>query len=43
MWITALRCRMHARLRDRPSLAALRLKTPVQYNADDDGKTDLLL
>ena len=26
----------------RPSLAALRLKTPVQYNADDDGKTDLL-
>ena len=26
----------------RPSLAALRLKTPVQYNAEDDGKTDLL-
>ena len=26
----------------RPSLAAMRLKTPVQYNADDDGKTDLL-
>ena len=26
----------------RPSLAALRLSTPVQYNADDDGKTDLL-
>ena len=26
----------------RPSLAALRLKPPVQYNADDDGKTDLL-
>ncbi len=25
-----------------PSLAALRLKTPVQYNAEDDGKTDLL-
>lgn len=25
-----------------PSLAAMRLKTPVQYNADDDGKTDLL-
>ena len=26
----------------RPSLAALRLKTPVQYNTEDDGKTDLL-
>ena len=26
----------------RPSLAALRLSTPVQYNAEDDGKTDLL-
>ena len=26
----------------RPSLAALRLKTPVQYNAEDDGKTALL-
>ena len=26
----------------RPSLAALRLKIPVQYNAEDDGKTDLL-
>ena len=26
----------------RPSLAALRLTTPVQYNAEDDGKTDLL-
>ena len=26
----------------RPSLAALRLSEPVQYNADDDGKTDLL-
>ena len=26
----------------RPSLAALRLKTPVQYNAEDDGTTDLL-
>ena len=26
----------------RPSLAALRLTTPVQYNPDDDGKTDLL-
>ena len=25
-----------------PSLAALRLSEPVQYNADDDGKTDLL-
>ena len=27
----------------RPSLAALRLSTPVQYNAVDDGKTDLLI
>ena len=26
----------------RPSLADLRLSEPVQYNADDDGKTDLL-
>ena len=26
----------------RPSLAALRLSTPVQYNAEDEGKTDLL-
>ena len=26
----------------RPSLAALRLRQPVQYNPDDDGKTDLL-
>ena len=26
----------------RPSLAALRLSSPVQYNAEDDGKTDLL-
>ena len=26
----------------RPSLAALRLAEPVQYNAEDDGKTDLL-
>ena len=26
----------------RPSLAALRLAVPVQYNAEDDGKTDLL-
>ena len=26
----------------RPSLAAMRLSTPVQYNAEDDGKTDLL-
>ena len=26
----------------RPSLAALRLTTPVQYNAEDDGTTDLL-
>lgn len=26
----------------RPSLAALRLTAPVQYNAEDDGKTDLL-
>ena len=26
----------------RPSLAALRLSAPVQYNAEDDGKTDLL-
>ena len=26
----------------RPSLAALRLSNPVQYNPDDDGKTDLL-
>ena len=26
----------------RPSLAALRLSSPVQYNPDDDGKTDLL-
>ena len=26
----------------RPSLAALRLTEPVQYNAEDDGKTDLL-
>ena len=26
----------------RPSLAALRLSAPVQYNPDDDGKTDLL-
>ena len=26
----------------RPSLAAMRLRTPVQYNAEDDGKTDLL-
>lgn len=26
----------------RPSLAALRLSTPVQYNTEDDGKTDLL-
>ena len=26
----------------RPSLAALRLSTPVQYNAEDDGTTDLL-
>ena len=26
----------------RPSLAALRLSQPVQYNPDDDGKTDLL-
>ena len=26
----------------RPSLAALRLAKPVQYNADDDGTTDLL-
>ena len=42
MWITALRCRMHARLRDPPQPGCLRLKTPVQYNADDDGKTDLL-
>ena len=25
-----------------PSLAVLRLKEPVQYNPDDDGKTDLL-
>lgn len=24
----------------RPSLAALRLSSPVQYNPDDDGKTD---
>lgn len=26
----------------RPSMAALRLKSPVQYNAEDDGLTDLL-
>ena len=26
----------------RPSLAALRLSSPVQYNPDDEGKTDLL-
>ena len=26
----------------RPSLAALRLSTPVQYNAEDEGATDLL-
>ena len=26
----------------RPSLAALRLSAPVQYNEEDDGKTDLL-
>ena len=26
----------------RPSLAALRLSSPVQYNAEDDGTTDLL-
>ena len=26
----------------RPRLAALRLSAPVQYNPDDDGKTDLL-
>lgn len=26
----------------RPSLAALRLTAPVQYNAEDDGKTELL-
>lgn len=26
----------------RPSLAALRLTAPVQYNAEDDGKTDML-
>ena len=26
----------------RPSLAAMRLRTPVQYNKEDDGKTDLL-
>ena len=26
----------------RPSLAALRLAKPVQYNAEDDGETDLL-
>ena len=26
----------------RPSLAALRLAAPVQYNVEDDGKTDLL-
>ena len=26
----------------RPSLAALRLSSPVQYNPDDDGKTDLI-
>ena len=26
----------------RPSLAALRLSAPGQYNPDDDGKTDLL-
>ena len=26
----------------RPSLAALRLASPVQYNAEDDGTTDLL-
>ena len=26
----------------RPSLAALRLAEPMQYNAEDDGKTDLL-
>ena len=26
----------------RPSLAAMRLAAPVQYNAEDDGKTDLL-
>lgn len=26
----------------RPSLAALRLAEPVQYNPEDDGKTDLL-
>ena len=26
----------------RPSLAALRLNSPVQYNAEDDGTTDLL-
>ena len=26
----------------RPSLAALRLAKPVQYNAEDDGTTDLL-
>ena len=26
----------------RPSLAALRLSAPVQYNAEDDGTTDLL-
>ncbi len=26
----------------RPSLAAMRLASPVQYNAEDDGKTDLL-
>lgn len=27
----------------RPSLAAMRLAAPVQYNAEDDGKTDLLV
>ena len=30
------------RLRDPAQSGGLRLKTPVQYNAEDDGKTDLL-
>ncbi len=42
-WTTASRCPTpKTNVVTRPSLAALRLSTPVQYNADDDGKTDLL-
>ncbi len=43
MWTTASRFPTPARpALTRPSLAALRLSAPVQYNPDDDGKTDLL-